>query len=130
MSKQTYQQKLKSPKWQKKRLEIMQRDNFYCQNCGNNDSILNVHHKKYVFGKEIWDYDNDDLITVCEYCHSEITELKKTIKNNLDNHFVFREYLEELNIIVENIKNYNPYDLQELGKYICKKNKRKGVSNG
>ena len=34
-----YSEQLKSPKWQKKRLEIMQRDKFTCQLCG--DKVYN-----------------------------------------------------------------------------------------
>jgi hypothetical protein len=30
---------------------------------------LNVHHKKYIIGSEPWGYENDDLITLCTYCH-------------------------------------------------------------
>jgi 5-methylcytosine-specific restriction endonuclease McrA len=33
--KKTYSELLKSPKWQKKRLEIMSRDKFTCKKCGD-----------------------------------------------------------------------------------------------
>jgi len=33
----TYAEQLKSPKWQKKRLNIMERDQFRCQDCGSID---------------------------------------------------------------------------------------------
>jgi len=39
-----YLEQLKSPKWQKKRLIIMSRDNFMCKGCGSENSKLNVHH--------------------------------------------------------------------------------------
>lgn len=54
----SYSEKLKHPLWQKKRLEIMQRDDFMCQSCGENDKTLNVHHLKYLKNHEIWDCDN------------------------------------------------------------------------
>ena len=34
--------------------------------------ILNVHHKRYIIGREIWDYDDEELITLCQNCHQEI----------------------------------------------------------
>lgn len=64
-----YSEKLKSPKWQKKRLKIMERDNFTCRICGNKDETLNVHHICYD-GGEPWDTDDELLITLCETCHN------------------------------------------------------------
>jgi len=65
----TYSEKLKSPKWQKKRLEIMGRDKFTCKFCGDKETTLHVHHKKYCQNGNPWDVNNDDLITFCEDCH-------------------------------------------------------------
>lgn len=71
----TYEEKLKSPKWQKKRLEIMQRDNFTCVVCGRgikDDTPLQVHHLKYLKNVEPWNYADDYLITLCDECHSKV----------------------------------------------------------
>jgi len=38
-------------------------------NCWPVFPIMQVHHKKYINGKEKWDYENDDLITLCKKCH-------------------------------------------------------------
>lgn len=67
-----YSEKLKNPKWQRKRLEIMQRDNFECHICGNSKETLNVHHLYYDKGKDVWDYPNEALITLCESCHESM----------------------------------------------------------
>lgn len=64
-----YIEKLKDPRWQKKRLEIMQRDDFRCRACENEDGTLNVHHVWYDKNKEPWESDDDDLVTLCDYCH-------------------------------------------------------------
>jgi len=32
---------------------------------------LHIHHKKYIRNRLPWDYDDDDLITLCNYCHKE-----------------------------------------------------------
>lgn len=68
MGKSEYAEKFKSPKWQRKRLEVMKRDNFKCQICGNSEDTLNVHHICYY--DEPWDVDDSYLITLCETCHA------------------------------------------------------------
>ncbi|MBK6482221.1 MAG: hypothetical protein IPG01_03595 [Chitinophagaceae bacterium] len=107
--------------WQEKRLRIIDRDNFTCQNisCKTFDPssgevqilevddelqihsynsyesiytlsssltkltlnidfgwgnwlvppILQVHHKRYIQGRDLWDYNDSDLITLCKECH-------------------------------------------------------------
>lgn len=63
-----YAEKLKNPKWQKKRLEILSRDNFKCAYCGDDTSTLHVHHEIYI-GKNPWDTPDEHLITLCDDCH-------------------------------------------------------------
>jgi 5-methylcytosine-specific restriction endonuclease McrA len=65
---------LRDPKWQKKRLEIMERDEFTCQSCFDSQSTLNVHHCYYEKGNKPWEYPNTSLVTLCESCHQEETE--------------------------------------------------------
>jgi hypothetical protein len=65
----SYFEKLKDPRWQKKRLEIMQRAEFGCEWCGVKSETLHVHHGYYERGKEPWDYDYDTLHCLCEGCH-------------------------------------------------------------
>lgn len=65
--KKIYRENLKRPEWQRKRLEVMSRDEFTCKLCGDKDTILNVHHHDY-HGKP-WEADIEQLITCCEPCH-------------------------------------------------------------
>jgi hypothetical protein len=67
--KQTYAEKLKDPRWQKRRLEILTRDNWTCQDCGSKDKTLHVHHWMYVHGLDPWSYADQLLITLCHDCH-------------------------------------------------------------
>lgn len=67
---QTYGEKLKDPRWQKKRLEVFQRDNWTCVSCNRNDQTLHVHHIRYYPGMEPWEYHNSMLVTYCELCHN------------------------------------------------------------
>jgi hypothetical protein len=64
-----YYEKLKDPRWQKKRLEILERDDWVCQRCMDDESTLAVHHLYYILDRDPWDYPNDVLITLCEECH-------------------------------------------------------------
>jgi 5-methylcytosine-specific restriction endonuclease McrA len=65
----TYAEKLKHPKWQKKRLEVLQLSNFTCEWCGETEKTLHVHHFFYKKGANPWEYDNCDLVSICEDCH-------------------------------------------------------------
>lgn len=57
----------KDPRWQKRRLEIMDRDGFQCIACGDQESELHVHHKRY--RGQPWEAGNDDMQTLCTKCH-------------------------------------------------------------
>jgi len=75
-----YWEKLKDPLWQKKRLEVLQRDEFTCVDCGNKEQTLHVHHKYYRRGADPWDYPDDALKTLCEDCHEATTVVVDEIK--------------------------------------------------
>lgn len=75
----TYLEQINHPKWQKKKSEILNRDNYTCQLCGSKEKTLHVHHLIYFSGKMAWEYDNELLITLCKDSHKEIEELKKII---------------------------------------------------
>lgn len=72
MSKPAYFELLQRPQWQKKRLEVMQRDNWTCLHCDSTDRKLAVHHRFYVKGRLPWDYPNWVFQTLCEECHEEV----------------------------------------------------------
>ena len=72
----------KDPRWQKRRLEIMQRDEFMCQCCYDPENTLNVHHKYYIHNKKPWEYPDKLLTTVCQPCHDFIYN-EETIRKRL-----------------------------------------------
>lgn len=76
----TYSEKLKDPRWQRKRLQILERDNFTCSQCGDTEDTLHVHHICYPKSRNPWDSDNDTLVTYCAPCHS----LHEYFKKNLE----------------------------------------------
>jgi len=72
----TYLEKLQDPRWQKKRLEVLERDEWMCQRCQDNESTLHVHHLSYTAGKEPWEYDLTNFITLCKGCHEYENETR------------------------------------------------------
>lgn len=65
-----YSEKLRDPRWQKRRLRIMERDNWRCQVCFDDESTLHVHHVWYA-GRDPWDGPDEALITLCHECHEQ-----------------------------------------------------------
>jgi hypothetical protein len=65
----SYSKKLRDPRWQKKRLEIFERDHFSCRVCGDTQSELHVHHTRYLKGREPWEHPDELMETRCSECH-------------------------------------------------------------
>jgi hypothetical protein len=63
-----YSQKLTHPKWQKRRLEILQKADWKCVCCGQADQQLEIHHLQYGEG-EPWDVPDSFLECLCHDCH-------------------------------------------------------------
>lgn len=60
----------KHPLWQRKRLEILARDNWTCVACEDKNSTLHVHHLMY--DGEPWEVEDKCLQTLCESCHQHL----------------------------------------------------------
>lgn len=78
----TYADKLRSPKWQRKRLEILERAGWKCQSCGATDKNLQVHHLVYS-KRDPWDYADDCYQSLCDECHAIRQELSDKASNAL-----------------------------------------------
>jgi hypothetical protein len=79
MAKPTYYELLRKPEWQRKRLEVMDRAGFKCEECGDTSTTLNVHHKYYTKGAMPWEYPDFALVCLCEPCHGETHNVKKLL---------------------------------------------------
>lgn len=66
--KEWYAEQLKDPRWQRRRLEVMQAADFKCEFCGAADKPLHIHHLKY-FGKP-WEAPMEYLECLCEGHHA------------------------------------------------------------
>lgn len=73
-----YFEKLRDPRWQKRRLEVLQREAFTCQRCGSDENELHVHHLRY--GKDPWDTDPEFLECLCINCHEAREALNRAFR--------------------------------------------------
>ena len=69
--KERYEQQLDDVRWKFKADNIRIRDKHECRLCGAKKVQLDVHHIRYIYGREAWDYDDGDLVTLCHKCHEE-----------------------------------------------------------
>jgi hypothetical protein len=121
----SYYLKLKDPRWQKKRLEILNRDEFTCSYCGDDQNELHVHHHYYVFGKELWDYEDEALSTLCSECHKKETETTRRIKENLK---TFKhERLRFLGHLITCSTVLSEYEIKEIVNFSTTILDRKGI---
>lgn len=76
-TKQTaYQKKLLDPRWQKKRLQILDAAKWTCEWCRNKRETFHVHHGYYRKGADPWDYSDEYFHVLCHSCH-EIAETER-----------------------------------------------------
>jgi len=109
-----YAQKLKDPRWQRKRLEILNRDFFACMRCFSETKTLHVHHRLYNKSAEPWDYDNDVLVTLCEDCHQEEGEKMALSIERLAREFKRLFFSEEIDMVTEGLKQYQHVHLTKI----------------
>lgn len=74
----TYKDKLRDPRWQRKRLDVMQRDGWTCCRCRADNKTLNVNH--LVYDGDPWDAPANALETLCEDCHAERSAMERHIR--------------------------------------------------
>lgn len=101
----TYSDKLKDPRWQKKRLEILERDDWMCVKCGDNKKTLHVHHMIYVKGKDPWEVSDDILNTLCSDCHELEHDLMKEYSDLLLEQVKSKFFADDLREIAEGFNN-------------------------
>ena len=66
-----YAELLKNPQWQKRRLQMLEKADWRCVECGAEEQQLHVHHKRYIAGAKPWEYGDEDLVVLCEQCHEK-----------------------------------------------------------
>ena len=79
----------RDPRWQRLRLRVFERDGWKCRMCNQDGKTLHAHHPVYrAFSEGPWDYEVDELVTVCEDCHEEEHETKNLGKSAMLLEFV------------------------------------------
>ncbi len=114
----TYGEQLKDPRWQRKRLEILERDKFACKICGDIKNQLHVHHGGYISGLKIWEYHNWALHTLCKNCHINISSNIQSFNYALSIMTQSEENYDILKELVEIISAISSDDKTNLFKYI------------
>jgi hypothetical protein len=66
-----YERALRDPRWQKRRLQVLDAAGWACEDCASTTKTLEVHHLVYIraFKLKPWLYDDDLLMCLCEDCH-------------------------------------------------------------
>ncbi len=107
-----YWQRLQDPRWQKKRLEVLQRASFTCEECRDESSTLHVHHRYYVDGRLPWEYPDFCFQALCRTCH----EGKKTAPENhrLEGSCMFEDWEAGLDYFGDKI--FDMFANEEIGK--------------
>lgn len=79
----TYSEKLKDPRWQKRRLELLEAAGWKCFQCKTESKTLHVHHGVYRKCVEPWEYESEVLHVLCEECHTEAEEGRQKLYDAL-----------------------------------------------
>jgi len=82
-TKLSWSERLRDPRWQRKRLEVMQRADFCCEVCRNATKTLNVHHGFYDRNLEPWEYPDSSLKCLCEEHHRQMQGVLTEISREL-----------------------------------------------
>lgn len=76
----TYKEKLRDPRWLRKREEIIKEAGFRCEDCGSGRGGFEVHHCAYLPQREPWEYDSRYLMCLCPACHEKRQKAEDTIR--------------------------------------------------
>lgn len=81
--KATFFAQYNDPRWQRRRLQVMESVGFQCENCGSKDTTLNVHHKRYRGDQKPWEYEDWELACYCEKCHKKWHDSMESLKDTI-----------------------------------------------
>ena len=79
----TYTEQLKSQEWSNFSHRIRSERCNACAICRRTDVVTQVHHKYYDFKRRLWEYDDQEVMLVCDLCHAsihkELNEFRKYV---------------------------------------------------
>ncbi len=82
-TKPTYAELLRDPRWQQRRLRVLDAGGWKCEECGAKCRELHVHHGYYGKGMKPWEYPDDTLHVLCDECHKIAEELLTDIRRRI-----------------------------------------------
>lgn len=77
--KMTYGEQLRHPNWQRLRLELLSAARWKCEACGDGDTTLHVHHRRYIKGRLAWEYPPENFAVLCDPCHQDAHETREEL---------------------------------------------------
>lgn len=77
MTSQEFFARYRDPRWQKKRLELLERAGWKCEICGASEKELHAHHVIYRKDTAPWEYEDYEYRVLCDKHHLEIEEQVK-----------------------------------------------------
>lgn len=69
-------ERLQDPRWQRKRLAVLERAGWKCEWCRTDEVNLQIHHGAYRRDAMPWEYPDEMLYCLCDHCH-ERAEARK-----------------------------------------------------
>lgn len=80
-----YADLLKMPEWRDRRSDYVGRLSEkpswpgceYCENCYEILGSHHLHHRRYISGRLPWEYEDTDLMLLCEVCHKHVHDVAK-----------------------------------------------------
>lgn len=66
-----YNKQLKDQRWFDFREKVFEVKGRICEKCGSTEH-LQIHHPKYKSGKYAWEYDENEMMVLCDKCHASL----------------------------------------------------------
>lgn len=107
---QRYQQQLRSPQWQKRRLAELNRTSFKCECCGAADHELQVHHLKYTSDHPA-SVPDGWLEVLCDDCHGWRESWNAVFGRTMQSTAMLRALVDNgLSALIANTHRWQRYD--------------------
>jgi hypothetical protein len=79
----SYSQLLSTDEWRNFASSVRQRKGNFCQMCKRGGLITQVHHVFYESTRSITDYQDDELMVLCEGCHKDVHEQLRAFRKHV-----------------------------------------------
>lgn len=119
----SYREKLQDPRWQRKRLKIMERAGYRCEWCGTDAQLdsakrgtvpgLQIHHGWY--GKQVkpWEYEDDSLYCLCDPCHEQAETARRAVYAELGR--IHPKHHRDVQLLLQQVQAAVAEDDESLG---------------